>query len=81
MVIIDRIVQTHSHQETGRGHISRKARTYRKYVKRREKIETIRCLGRNMLVNAGRQRINAVGIQGKILNTEPIMIGVPWMIN
>lgn len=75
MVIIDRTVQTRSHLETEKGHTSRKAPTCRKYVKRREKIETIRCLERNIIVNADRQKINAAGLWTKILNTGPIMIG------
>lgn len=81
MAIIGQIVQIRSHQETESEHTNRKAPTYRKYVKRREKIETTRCLERNMLVNADHQRKNAAEIQEKILNTGPITIEVPWMIN
>ena len=40
MVIIGQTVLTHNHPETAIDLISRRAPTYRKYVKRREKIET-----------------------------------------
>lgn len=43
MVTIVLIAQIHSHLESAIDHINRKAPIYRKFVKRREKIETTRC--------------------------------------
>lgn len=42
MEIIGLTVLTHNHPETGIDHTNRKAPIYRKFVKRREKIETTR---------------------------------------
>lgn len=42
MAIIGQTVLIHNHQETGRDRINRRAPIYRKYVRRREKIETIK---------------------------------------
>lgn len=43
MAIIDQIAQTPSLQEIVTDHISLRTPIYRKYVKRREKIETTKC--------------------------------------
>lgn len=75
------IVRILNRQGTETGPTSLRAPTYRKYVKRREKIETTRCLGTNTLVSAGHPKINAAGIQPRTLNTEPTMIGAHLMIN
>lgn len=55
--------------------ISRKAPIYRKYVKRREKIETTKCPGTNILIVPDHQKINEV-VKAGIVSTEPTMIGV-----
>lgn len=44
METTDLTVQILSLPETEKGPISQKAPTYRKYVKRRENLETIKCL-------------------------------------
>lgn len=59
--------------------ISQKAPIYRKYVKRREKTETIKCPGTNILIVPDHRKINEVEKAG-IVSTEPTMIGV-LMIN
>lgn len=50
MVTIVQIVQTPNHLGSVIDPISRKAPTYRKFVKRREKTETTRCQGRSIRV-------------------------------
>lgn len=51
METIDLIVQSHSHLESVIDHINRKAPIYRKFVKRREKIETTKCQETSIQVN------------------------------
>lgn len=50
METTDRTVQIHSHPGTETDRISRKAPIYRKYVKRREKLETIKHRGTSIQV-------------------------------
>lgn len=50
MVTTGRTVRILSHHEKEIGHIRLRTPTYRKFVKRREKIETIRCRGTNIQV-------------------------------
>lgn len=50
MVTTGQTVRIPNHHETETGHIRLRTPTYRKFVKRREKIETTRCRGTNIQV-------------------------------
>lgn len=51
MAPIGQIVQIHNHQGTGIEPISRRAPIYRKYAKRREKLETTKHRGTSIQVH------------------------------
>jgi hypothetical protein len=69
MVIIGQTARILNLPETVIDLISQRAPTYRKYVKRREKTETIKCQETSIQIVPDRQRINVT----ENLSTGPIM--------